>query len=281
MKLLISKPLVESIQESTRKKVAALIDSGISPQMAVVLVGEDPSSLKYVKIKSEQAKASGIIISRYQFPRNVKLEELKETLAFLANDEEIHGIVLQLPLPDQFSKTDLESLINLIPATKDIDGLRGDFEGLTFTHADLESLASPSPYFLPPMILSVFSLLDYYSIDFKDAKIVMVGLGRLVGEPIFLFGKLLGLDIQAVDEETEEILDITTKADLLITGTGVKDLVTYQWVKEGVVVINCSMDVHEDSVGQIASAMSPAIGGIGPLTVSWLLHNLSLAPTNV
>ena len=131
--------------------------------------------------------------------------------------------------------------------------------------------------FLPPMIGAVVSLLDHYAISLADKKIVIVGKGRLVGEPLSTYFKAAGLDVESVDETTERILDVTKTADILITGTGEKDLITYQWVKEGAVVVDCAQDLHRDSVEQVASAVTPEIGGVGPLTVNWLLTNLITA----
>jgi methylenetetrahydrofolate dehydrogenase (NADP+)/methenyltetrahydrofolate cyclohydrolase len=164
-------------------------------------------------------------------------------------------------------------LIQTISPEKDVDGLRGDWQKLSHTQTSLAALSAPSPYAMPPMVNSVVSLLDHYQISLTDKKIVLVGEGRLAGGPLLTYFKKLDLDVVAVNEESEQILAISKEADILISATGVDNLITYQWVKEGAVVIDCAADIHEDSVVQVASALAPAKGGVGPLTVAWLLHN--------
>jgi methylenetetrahydrofolate dehydrogenase (NADP+)/methenyltetrahydrofolate cyclohydrolase len=185
-----------------------------------------------------------------------------------------------LPLPPQFTADDLDALLLLIPAVKDVDGLRGDWQSQQYTNYSTVQLQEIRQFALPPMVLSVVSLLNSYDISLDDKQVVVVGKGRLVGKPLTLFFEKVGVTISAVDEHTENILDQTTEADVLITGTGQANLVTYQWIKPEAIVIDCARDVHHDSVDQIAKAISPAIGGIGPLTVFWLLFNVYQAASN-
>ncbi|HSI21232.1 MAG TPA: bifunctional 5,10-methylenetetrahydrofolate dehydrogenase/5,10-methenyltetrahydrofolate cyclohydrolase [Verrucomicrobiae bacterium] len=271
---LSSKPFIDQIHARHRERAATLIDGGIEPHLAVVLVGENPESVKYVATKEKRAKEDGIIFSLYHLEESATVEEIEQSIRFLAMDPEVHGIVLQLPLPPSISSVNAQRLIQLIPAEKDVDGLRGDWQSLTYTSARIADVQKLQSLPLPPMVLAVVSLLDHYHIDPMGKRVVMVGNGKLVGQPLTAFFQALGIDAVAVDEHTEKILDITKSADILITGTGEPDLVTYLWVKEGATVIDCSGDVHTDSVSQIAGALSPATGGIGPLTVAWLLHNV-------
>lgn len=277
MQRLESNPIVDTINAATKKRVAGLIDRGIEPQVAVVLVGEDPNSLRFISVKSKRSKEVGIIMSLYQMPEESTAAEVAEVLAFLANDPDIHGIVLQLPLPETFTAEQTDSFIRMIPEQKDVDGLRGEWQKSVPKPLSLENFLNPVGPFLPPTPLAVFSLLDWYDLNEDDAHTVVVGKGRLVGKPLYDMLTASGNSVEAVDIATDDILKHTTKADVLVTGTGEKDLITYQWVKEDAVVINCSEDVHEDSVTQVAKALSPARGGVGPLTVAWLLHNVSVA----
>lgn len=274
MQELSSKSVVASLHTDIRSRTAALIDNGIDPHLAVILIGEDPQSLTYVEMKEARAKEDGIILSLYHLDETVDYEEVVRTVGFLGEDPEVHGIIIQLPLPSRFSKGQLESLIACIPASKDVDGLRGAWEALQYTATSIKALSAPQAAPLPPMVLAVMSLLDHYKVGVQGKRIVIVGKGRLVGAPLTRFFHKLGLNVEAVDDETDNIIATTKEADILITGTGEPDLVTYQWVKEGATVIDCSGDVHADSVGQIAGGLSPAKGGIGPLTTAWLLHNV-------
>ena len=277
MKHLLSKELVASINLETRKLVAEAVDAGVDPQLGVIMVGAHPASVRYVGIKSRQAKENGIILSLYQMDDDVSFEQIEEAVRFLDADTDVHGLIIQLPLPERFTAQQTDHLIGLISPAKDVDGLRGDWKTLAYTKYGLESLLAPAPLALPPMVESVTSLLDYYEIDLAGKRIVLVGEGRLVGSPLRSYLEALGMDVVTVDEETEKIFDVTRTADILIAGTGQDELITYEWIKEGAVVIDCAADIHTDSVEQVASAVAPSRGGVGPLTVAWLLHNSAQA----
>jgi methylenetetrahydrofolate dehydrogenase (NADP+)/methenyltetrahydrofolate cyclohydrolase len=280
MQTLFSQALFSSISATTIRQATELIDHGLDPQLAAVLVGDNPESLRYIAIKTERAKEAGIILSVYHLDESSSMHDVEESIRYLAKDTDIHGIILQLPLPAAFSAEQTDCLLDLIPSHKDVDGLRGDWLDNTYADATLGSLLLPQSHYLPPMVAAVTSLLDHYGIDIRHKKIVLVGAGRLVGTPLFQFYDKLGLDVQTVDEETPQIFDITSQADILISGTGQKELITYQWVKEGAVVIDCATDIHVDSVAQVASALAPPKGGVGPLTIAWLLHNTVQAAHN-
>jgi methylenetetrahydrofolate dehydrogenase (NADP+)/methenyltetrahydrofolate cyclohydrolase len=273
MQSLLSTTLVKELHEHTKLAVAKLVDAGIDPHLAVVLVGEEPASVKYVSIKDRVAKELGVIVSLYHLEDDTSVDKIAETLTFLSADPEVHGIILQLPLPGHISQEQVDTLLQTIAPEKDVDGLRGDWKKLTYSGTSIQALLTPQSWALPPMVSSVLSLLDNYNISVTDKKVVLVGRGRLVGQPLEEYLSKLGVDVKAVDEETVGILDIAKEADILIVAAGQPDLVTYQWVKDGAVVVDCNQDVHVDSVSQIASALAPAVGGVGPLTVAWLLHN--------
>jgi methylenetetrahydrofolate dehydrogenase (NADP+)/methenyltetrahydrofolate cyclohydrolase len=267
-----SSQLVDELRFATASRAAKLIDTDIQPHVAVVLVGEDESSLRYISIKEKQGKHSGVLVSVYHIESPATYEEVEATLTFLATDPDVHGVILQLPLPVTFTAAQREALIALIPAEKDVDGLTGAWESEILPIVSMQSLGT-SPTFIPPMVCSVVSLLEHYQISLTGKSVVVVGKGRLVGQPLDVFFKNHGVSSMTVDEETDNIIARAKQADIIIAGTGTKDLITYQWVKEGGVVLDAAEDVHRQSVDQIASAVSPARGGLGPLTVSWLLAN--------
>lgn len=280
MKLLLSKPLVEELSLTLKTGAAQLIDDGIEPHLAVVLVGAHPDSLRYISIKTQVAKEVGVIVSLYHLEETASYEEIEQTISYLNEDAEVHGIILQLPLPEQFTLEQTDKLLCSIVPEKDVDGLGGYWQKEQWNALTTKQLLQPQPKLLPPMVGAVVSLLDHYGLSASGKKIVLVGKGRLVGGPLLSYFESCGLDVTAVDEETENILDITSQADLLISGTGEPNLITYQWVNPGSIVIDCAEDVHEDSVGQVAEALAPARGGVGPLTVIWLLHNTIQAALN-
>ena len=271
MQTLISTPIISRVNAESKR----LAGSGREPHLAVVLIGEDPESLRYVELKTKRAKELGILLSTYHLPVHTPYREIMASVSFLADDPEVHGIIIQLPLPEAISKEQTAALIELIPASKDVDGLRDEWIPTGDSPRTTDELLAYTGNPLPPMVCGVLCLFDEYAIETSGKKIVIVGDGRLVGKPLAKYFKHLGYDVTVVTIETDRIFDLTRQADILISGTGQPDLITYQWVKEGVVVINCAADVHEDSVFQVAAAATPAAGAIGPLTVSWLLHNVA------
>jgi methylenetetrahydrofolate dehydrogenase (NADP+)/methenyltetrahydrofolate cyclohydrolase len=289
MQTLSSDRIIPPVELQLKHAVADLIDQDCEPHLAVVLVGNHEESLRYVRIKSKKAKELGIILSLYHLEADTPIAEIQQTVRFLAQDSDVHGIILQLPLPETVTPAETEQLLKEIPPDKDVDGLTGAWQGeLERWYRELpvpaqkerreagalisQALALSTHF--PPMIRSVTSLLAAYDLPFTDRRTVMVGAGRLVGAPLTAFLSTLEYAARSVDEETPKIFDITTEADILVTGTGVPNLITYQWIKPDAVVVDCAGDVHHDSVEQVASAVSPARGGIGPLTVTWLMYNV-------
>ncbi|MBU6389246.1 bifunctional 5,10-methylenetetrahydrofolate dehydrogenase/5,10-methenyltetrahydrofolate cyclohydrolase [Patescibacteria group bacterium] len=281
MNTILSKPLVQDLKKITADAVARLADRHLAVHMAVIQVGGNPDSLRYIGYKAKAAKETGIIFSEYLMEDNVTKARVEETIRFLNDDPEVQGIFIQLPLPDGFSSADERELLASIDPYKDADGLTEKWKSLSYTDIRMTSLLAPRPYALPPMVLAVASLLDYYQLDVKDKKVVIVGDGRLTGAPLYDFFAKLKVDVELVTEETENALKKTQRADILVTDIGQKDMITYQWVKEGVVVIDCAEDVHTDSVSQVASALAPSKGGVGPLTVQWLLYNVVQSTLNM
>ena len=274
MKLLESAPIVATLFQEMRITSAELIDRGINPHLGVVLVGNHPDSLKYIDIKTKKAKECGILVSVYHIEEDAPRQEILDALDYLSSDDEVHGIILQLPLPGEISQSELEAIFSHIASEKDVDGLRGDWRSQHYDGTGAVAMRAGFDHALPPMVAAVCLLLDHYKISLVDQRIVVVGKGMLVGQPLEAFLKNdQKLDVTLVDEETDNILSIAQSADILIGGTGSSNLITYQWVKEGATVLDCAQDIHRDSVDQVAGAIAPAVGGLGPLTVSWLLFN--------
>lgn len=271
MLILSSKALAQRIHARSATEVTMLSSRGIDPQLAVLLVGEDAASHTYVGIKEKRAKEIGITFSSYYLPDGVLSTELASTISFLNTDEDVNGLILQLPLPKLY---ETETLLASISKTKDVDGLTNAWTNAVRSDSpnDMESFSS-QPVLYPPMVEGVLSLLSEYDIAYQKSKIVIVGNGRLVGSPLFEYLSRVGCDVTIVTEDTPHITTITQQADVLICGTGQPDLITYQWVKPGATVIDCAHDIHLDSVSQVAGALAPSIGGVGPLTVAWLLNN--------
>ncbi|CAN5145472.1 bifunctional methylenetetrahydrofolate dehydrogenase/methenyltetrahydrofolate cyclohydrolase FolD [soil metagenome] len=277
MELMESKQLVASLHLAAKKEAARLVDAGFAPHLAVVLIGEDEASLRYIDIKSKRGKEDGVTVSVYYIEADAPKSEAQQMVDYLAGDTDVHGIIVQLPLPGSWSKAETADLIAKIPNHKDVDGLNGAWMEQSYQGTGLKSLNLPFTSYLPPMVASVCLLLEAYQLPLEGKNIVVVGRGKLVGAPLTHFFEKQGLNVTAVDEHTDDIFSITSKADILIAGTGVENLITYQWVKEGATVMDCANDVHRDSVDQVARFVAPARGGLGPVTVAWLLRNVVAA----
>ena len=276
---LSSKTLAQRIHARTATEVAMLSSRGIDTQLAVVLVGDNSASRTYVAIKEKRAKEVGISFSTYYLPESVLMTALTDTISFLDADKDVHGLLLQLPLPKVFR---VEALLSLVSKNKDVDGLTGGWISTVQPNVSnsMEGFYS-QPILYPPIVEGVLSLLSEYNISFLKSKIVIVGNGRLVGVPLFSYFSALECDVTVVTEDTPHITSVTQQADILICGTGQSELVTYQWIKPGATVIDCAHDIHFDSVSQVAGALAPSVGGIGPLTVAWLLNNTVRAALEV
>lgn len=265
MKLLLAQPVLDARMPLLKRRVDLLNASDMQPHLAIVLVGEDLETLRFVDAKETKANELGVLFSRYEAETH---EEAAQILDHLASDSAVHGIVLQLPVP---ALPDPTALIAKIPQEKDVDGLLETWgSGVTGTTL-VALLASPQP--VSPMVLAVRALLDQANLP-ENPMLVCVGAGRLVGKPMVQYAQLAHWGASTVTEETEHPFRATREADVLVTGTGEANLVTADWVKEGAIVIDASRDVQHETVDEVAGAVSPAKGGVGPLTVHFLFENL-------
>ncbi len=229
------KKISEKILEKIKKEVK---EKKLNLKLAVVLVGNDPSSKIYVRKKEEASERVGIDFELFHFPEDIEGEELIQEIKNIADDFSIHGIVVQLPLPKQF---DANEILNLIPAEKDVE-------------------------VVSPVVSAIEYILKEYSISLENKKVVVVGKGVLVGIPVGDWLQKQGISFSGIENIKE--------ADVIISGTGQKDLITKEMVKEGVIIIDVGGDVNPE-VAEKASYFTPIIGGIGPITVACLLENLT------
>jgi methylenetetrahydrofolate dehydrogenase (NADP+) / methenyltetrahydrofolate cyclohydrolase len=272
MQELLSRPVTERLGVAIREKVARCLNQDVEPHLAIVLVGEDQNSVRYIQRKEKRGKDLGITVSLYHIEETEPITAITETLDYLSQDPAVHGIILQLPLPEKISVAQRDELLAKIPASKDVDGLTQAWQDDVVVTSPLAAVWDTQSY-IPPMIAAITLLLEEYGYSFTGTKTALVGQGKLVGAPLSIFLTKLGAAHVPLTEESEGILAATQDADIVIAGTGVENLITYQWVKSGAVVIDTGSEVHRDSVDQIAAAVSPSVGGVGPITVDWLLWN--------
>lgn len=227
-----------------RKLASQLITPPINRSLQVILVGSDPASIKYVSLKQKKCEEVGVKFSLHHLIDDSTLENL---INQLNSDPSIDGFFIQLPIPNK-------SLLSLINPKKDVDGL------------------NPNSKFTPAVVVGIIKLLEFYKLDFTNKKVVILNDSDLIGKPL----KKYFPDAILFNDQTKNLTAITSQADLLISATGVKNLVTAEMVKEGAVVVDVANgDVDFASVSPKCSYITPTYGGVGPMTIASLLYNLS------
>ena len=269
----------EKIASDIRKEVTAEVErlkkeSGITPGLATVLVGENPASQVYVNMKEKDSRSVGFYSERHDLPEDTTEERLLSTVKELNNNDKIHGILVQLPLPKQI---DENKVIEAIDPAKDVDG---------FHPSNVGKAVIGQETFLPCTPHGVYQLLKRYKIDTKGANVVVIGRSNIVGKPManILLQRGEGADatVTVTHSSTKDLKDIASRADILIAAIGKPKFVTADMVKEGAVVIDVGVnrteeglvgDVDFEAVKDKASWITPVPGGVGPMTRAMLLVN--------
>lgn len=240
------------------------------PGLAVVIVGEDPASKVYVRNKMKGSSEIGINSYNIELSEDVSQEEVEQKVIELANDDNVDGIIVQLPLPRKFNA---ENILRHIPAKKDVDGLCSENLGKLLTGN--EALISCTPN-------GIIKLMEEYNIDFKGKHAVVVGRSNMVGKPISILLQQKDCTVTMCHSKTVDIGKYTREADILVVAIGKARYITGDMVKDGAVVIDVGMnrvdgvlcgDVDYEAVKDKASFITPVPGGVGPMTVTMLLNN--------
>jgi methylenetetrahydrofolate dehydrogenase (NADP+)/methenyltetrahydrofolate cyclohydrolase len=259
------------VREEVGRGVAELVaDGGTAPGLATVLIGEDPASEVYVRNKRRLCVAAGMADLHRHLPGDVDQETVAALLDELAEDPAVSGILLQLPAP---AHLDSEALITRIPAAKDVDGL---------TTANAGLLAQGRPGLRPCTPAGVMELLAEYEVELSGAEAVVVGRSVLVGKPMAQL--LLGANatVTMAHSRTKDLAEVCRRADVLVVAAGIPGLVGADAVKPGATVIDVGIhrgedglrgDVDFDAVAEVAGALTPVPGGVGPMTIAMLLAN--------
>jgi methylenetetrahydrofolate dehydrogenase (NADP+)/methenyltetrahydrofolate cyclohydrolase len=275
------KKISAEIKEGLKKKIDRLKEKGKVPGLAAVLVGDNPASQIYVNMKAKACEEIGILSEVSRYPNKLPESELLDKIRELNLQKHIHGILVQFPMPPQISE---EKVILTIDAKKDVDG---------FHPFNVGMMVAGKPTFLPCTPLGIQELMIRSGHDPAGKHVVILGRGSLVGRPlaIMLFQKAKGANatVSVCHTGTKNIAEITRQADILIAAMGKARFVTKDMVKPGVVVIDVGTnriedpstksgyrlvgDVDFDAVSQVASAISPVPGGVGPMTIAMLLSN--------
>ena len=274
--ILDGKAVAQNVLAEVRAGVDRLCAArGITPTLAVVLVGDDPASKIYVTNKKRSAESVGIASRDVLYPGGVAREALLRTLRELNADPAVHGILLQLPLPEGLDESEA---IAAISADKDVDGL---------TPTNLGKLLAGEPGMAPCTPAGCLEILDHYGAKLEGAEAVVVGRSRLVGKPLAQLLLARHATVTMCHTRTRGLAEHTRRADVLCVAAGRPRMVTGDMVKPGAWVIDVGVnrldtgklvgDVDFESVAQRAYAVTPVPGGVGPMTVAMLMRNTLLA----
>ncbi|MBY8980106.1 MAG: bifunctional 5,10-methylenetetrahydrofolate dehydrogenase/5,10-methenyltetrahydrofolate cyclohydrolase [Candidatus Lokiarchaeota archaeon] len=272
-KILNGKELAERLNSELKNKITLDYQrTGIKPKLAAILVGDDPASKLYITIKRKTCAEIGIDSTLVKLTRECTKAELFTKISELNNDTTIHGIILQLPLPVKFKPSTLE-FIEKIDPLKDVDGLHPINKGKLFDYNEEIVPATPK---------GIITLLEYYNVELKGKHVVIINRSNLVGKPlIFMFLKR-NATITVCHTSTSDLENHIKKADILVVAIGQPDFITKDKIKEGVVIIDVGTsrvngktrgDVKFEDVFDKCSWITPNPGGVGPMTVSFLLQN--------
>jgi methylenetetrahydrofolate dehydrogenase (NADP+)/methenyltetrahydrofolate cyclohydrolase len=280
-KLIDGKAIARKIKGELKSDIEELKGRGVTPGLAAVLVGDDPASHIYVRSKSRACKKLGIYSEVIERPGDLKREELNNLIAELNSREDIHGILIQSPLPKHLDE--LEAVMNVNP-NKDVDG---------FHPLNVGFILLGSPVFLPCTPFGILKLLDESGIDPVGKKVVILGRGNIVGKPLaaMLMQKWPGCNatVTVCHTGTADIPAETRQADILVAAIGRANFVTSDMIKEGAILIDVGINRVDDNTtekgyrifGDIdfegcldkASMITPVPGGVGPMTIAMLLYN--------
>jgi methylenetetrahydrofolate dehydrogenase (NADP+)/methenyltetrahydrofolate cyclohydrolase len=270
-KIIDGKQVSQEVRQKVAADVAVFVNGGGEvPTLATVLVGEDPASEIYVANKHRACEEAGMRSVHHGLPADTPQEELLGLIRNLSSDDAVHGILVQLPVPDQI---DPDAVVSAIDPAKDVDGLTPTNVGL---------LAGGRPGLVPCTPAGVIELLDHEEVELEGAEAVIVGRSNLVGRP--LVNLMLGRNatVTVCHSRTRDLAGVCRRADILVAAVGVPELIGAAHVKPGAAVIDVGMnrtadglkgDVDFAAAAELAGVITPVPGGVGPMTIAMLMVN--------
>lgn len=268
MKIIDGKTLAENLRKNIANEVKQYLRP---PGLAVLLVGDDQASQVYVRNKSRACVEVGFYSDQIHKSANITQEELLSEVQRLNDNNNIDGILVQLPLP---SHIDVNEIIEAIIPEKDVDG---------FSSENVGKLSLNKPFISPCTPKGVIKMLDSIKCDLRGKDCVIIGASNIVGRPMAMEFLNAGATVQVCHKETKDIKQKAKSADIIVAAAGVANLVNSEWVKEGAIIIDVGInrledgsmtgDVDFDDVKDVVSAISPVPGGVGPMTIAVLLEN--------
>ena len=270
--LIDGKGLAQKIRMGLKEEVSELKNNGINPKLAVIMVGDDKASKVYVKNKSKACEEIGIEYEEFLLDETTTMEELLELIEKLNNRDDIHGILLQSPIPKNL---DINKAFNKISYKKDVDG---------FNPINVGKLSIGEDCFISCTPFGVVKMFEEYNIDVQGKNVVIIGRSNIVGKPLIQCMLKKNGTVTVCHSKTENIKEITKNADILIAALGKAKFVTADMVKDGAVIIDVGInrneegklvgDVDFDNVEPKVKYISPVPGGVGPMTIAMLMNNV-------
>lgn len=270
--LLDGAAVAAQIREELRPRVERLREAGIVPKLSVVIIGDDPASHTYVRMKAKACRNIGIESETFALPHDTSQQEAEELIARLNADESVHGILVQHPVPKGLDEI---RLLSCLSPDKDVDGI---------SPASLGALVAGVAKFVACTPLGIVELLDRYQIPIEGRRAVVVGRSIILGKPLALLLLQRHATVTVCHTRTRDLPSVTREAEILVAACGRAELITGEMIRPGAVVVDAGYnrvegrsgdvgDVHFESASQVASYITPVPGGVGPMTIAMLLSN--------
>lgn len=269
--ILSGKEISAKVKSKLTERIKVLSEKGITPGLAVIIAGNDPASKVYVGRKEAMCRELGIYSEKYALPEDVSQEELVSLIKRLNTDKKIHGILVQLPIPDGL---DEKAVINSISPEKDVDA---------FHPVNVGKIMIGDFDFVPCTPAGIMEMIKESGCEVEGKNCVVIGRSNIVGKPMSMLLLHKNGTVTVCHSKTKNLKEITKNADILIVAVGKPNFVTDDMIKPNAVVIDVGMnrlsdgslcgDVEYDSVSKIAKAITPVPGGVGPMTISMLMQN--------
>ncbi len=270
--ILDGKKLATLSEEFIKKEVSMLVSAGITPTLATILVGHDPASETYVKMKRNTCKRVGMESIAVELPESTTTEELLKAINDLNSDVNVHGILLQHPTP---SHIDERKCFDAIDIEKDVDGVTCLGFGNMSMGIDAYGSCTPA---------GIVRLIEHYELKVEGKHAVVVGRSPILGKPMAMMLLNLNATVTICHSRTENIDSIIKQADLIVGAVGIPEFIKTEWIKEGAIVIDAGFhtekcgDIDLSEMDNISSAYTPVPGGVGPMTINTLiLHTMKSA----
>jgi len=270
--LIDGKAHAAALRLEVKERVSAMRSQGVSPKLAVILVGDDPASVYYAESKAKLARSLGIDLQLFRFEASVPASELTASLQAVSNDETVHGVLVELPLPKHIP---LEATLVAIDPRKDVDGV---------TMSNRGRLLSGTARLLPATPLSCLELLRRSQVELRGRRVCLIGRGETVGKPLTMLLIQSDATVTVCHSKTRDVADATRSAEVIIVAAGRPNLLTAEMVSEGAVVIDAGVnevspgryvgDADFEGVRLKASLITPVPGGVGAMTTTILMRNL-------